>query len=448
MITSTLQRIYIALLNPIYSKHISKMDTSLREAYLKFIFYGFQIYFILYFSRGFKRILFSQNQRELLGVALIILATVFSIQEPLRQVKWKKRIILPLLLGAIGMIITGLMHPIGSGYMVFGIGLLLVFPGFYFVWNNRKDYETLFDIVASTNLEVGTLYFFYCMTTYRGDMIITNGERFQGSVTDPNLYSLVGMAMVCSAMYMIYRRRREKLYVTFCVLTLLMGLVVVILGQSRSGLMVAIAAILITGIFTLKNVKRAHIANSKMVLVVGIAILICIVSGLAIKATNVGVGNDSTDNGFIERFSFKGKDLNTFTSGRADIWANYAGKLNMTGNDFEEIDWEEMTGDTVKHAHNNFLEYGYRCGIPVAVAFTLLELFAGLITLKYLFARKWNRECYLFAVIFMCMYAVMSMIDIATIPMERYAPFAFYLILAVLMDADENSAGVSNLEQK
>lgn len=109
----------------------------------------------------------------------------------------------------------------------------------------------------------------------------------------------------------------------------------------------------------------------------------------------------------------------------------------MAGNDFSKTDWTEMTGDTVAHAHNNFLEYGYRCGIPVATMFILLELFAGLITLKYLFSRKWNRDCYLFAVIFMFMYAVMSMLDIATIPMERYAPFAFYIILTVLIDANE-----------
>ena len=440
MIGTSLQRLYIAILNPLFSRYISKMDEKVRETYLKFIFYCFQIYFILYFSKAFKKILFSFSQRELFGTFLFVLAIVFSMKGPLQPIRWKKRIFIPMFLGAVGLIVTGLMHPIGSGYLMFGIELLLILPCFYFVWNNRKDYETLFDIVATSNMEIGSLYFLYCVTIFREDMFITNGERFQGSIKDPNLYSLVGMAMVCSALYMMYRKRRNKHYIAFCITTIIMGMAIIVLGQSRSALMTVVGATLIVLIFTVKNRKGLSKVPGTAIkaLVICMALMLCI--SAATKIT-MAEGEDSTDvaadNGFMERFSPEGKDLNTFTSGRAEIWVNYAEKLNMTGNDFSKTDWTEMTGDTVVHAHNNFLEYGYRCGIPVATMFILLELFAGLITLKYMFSCKWNRDCFLYAIIFMFMYAVMSMLDIATIPMERYAPFAFYLILTVLIDANE-----------
>lgn len=253
MISNSLQKLYISILNPIYLKYVSKLDIKVRETYLKFIFYCFQIYFILYFSKAFKRILFSLSQREILGAMLFLLAAVFSMKAPLQPVKWKKRIFIPLFLGALGVVLTGLMHPIGSGYLMFGLDLLLILPCFYFVWNNRKDYETLFDIAAASNMEVGTLYFLYCVTFFREDMFLSDGERFQGSITDPNLYSLVGMAMVCSALYMLYRRRKDKAYAVFCVAAGIMGTAIIVLGQSRSALLTAVGAATITLIFAAKN---------------------------------------------------------------------------------------------------------------------------------------------------------------------------------------------------
>lgn len=442
LISGLLQRLYIAILNPVFSRYISKMDEKVRITYLKFIFYCFQIYYILFFSNEFKKILFSYSQRELFGSLLLLLAAAFSMKEPLHPVRWKKRIFIPVLLCAVGLIVTGLMHSIGSGYMMFGVELLLIFPCFYFVWNNRKDYETLFDIAATSNMEIGSLYFLYCVTIFREDMFITNGERFQGSIKDPNLYSLIGMAMVCSALYMMYRRRRNKQYIVFCVTTIIMGMAIIVLGQSRSALMTAVGATLIVLIFTVKNRKglKKELGMTTKAFAICMALLLCMSVVTKVVMAEGEEGPDaSTDNGFIERFSPEGKDLNTFTSGRADIWANYAEKLNMTGNDFSKTDWAELTGNTVAHAHNNFLEYGYRCGIPVATMFVLLELFAGLITLKYLFSSKWNRDCFLYAIICMFMYTVMSMLDIATIPMERYAPFAFYILLTVLIDSNEKA---------
>ena len=429
----------MSILNPVYMRWTSKMDPKIRETYLKFVFISFEIYFILFFSEAFRHILETRSQREILGAILFSLATVFSINGPLQTVKWKKRIYVPMLLGSIGLLVTGVMHPIGSGYMCFGVSLLLIYPGFYFVWNNRKDYETLFDIVAKANAEIGTVFFIYSIVFYWKQIFQEGRGRFQGSISDPNLFSLVGMAMVCSSMYLIYRRRASNKLPLFYAASGAMGFVIIVFGQSRSALLVGLGAVVVTLIFTFKNSKKLERSSTKAMIIL-IAVLLC--GNASLMAVCAESGQSATENpseSFIDRFSLEGQDLNSFTSGRVDIWINYAAKLNMTGNDFDETDWEEMTGDTVKHAHNNFLEYGYRCGIPVAAVFILLELFAGLLTLKYLFSRKWSRDCYLYAVLCLLMYAIMSLIDIATIPMERYAPYVFYLSLTLLIDADENT---------
>lgn len=424
------------------------MDPKIRETYLKFIFILFEIYFILLFSKAFRNILETHLQREIIGASLILLATIFSIDGTLQPVKWKKRIYIPILLGSIGLIVTGMMHPIGSGYMSFGVSLLLIYPGFYFVWNNRKDYETLFDIVSKANTEIGTIFFIYSIVFFWKQIFQEGRGRFQGSISDPNLFSLVGMAMVCSSMYMIYRKRTSKKLPLFYAASGAMGFVIIVFGQSRSALLVGLGALVVTMIFAFKNSNKLNSSTRKAMIILIVVMLCGNASMMTVYAESHLRATDTPPDGFIDRFSLEGQDLNSFTSGRIKIWANYAGKLNMTGNNFDETNWEEMTGDTVKHAHNNFLEYGYRCGVPVAIAFILLELFAGLITLKYLFSRKWRRDCYLYTVLCLLMYAAMSMIDIATIPTERYAPYIFYLSLTLLIDADENHVDANNIEKQ
>lgn len=438
MLSKPLQDFYIIIMNFIYSKYIEKIDSKVREAYLHFIFCLFELYFILFFSNEFKHILFTHGQRGIFGAALLFLAASFSMDRPLQHIRWRMRLFIPMAFGALGLIVTGLLHPIGSGYMSFGFILLLIYPCFYFVWNNRKDYETLFDIASKANLEIGMMFFIYCILIYGNDIFQTDRGRFQGPIKDPNLYSLIGMAMVCSAMYMIYRKRKDRYIPIVYIVAATIGFAIIVLGQSRSALMVGAGAMIITSIFSFKNSERVTRAFKKAMVFI-VVLLICTNAPMVISnADSPGEGIATEESSFFERFSFKGKDLNTFTSGRADIWEKYAEKLNMTGNNFDETDWTVMTGDTVTHAHNNFLEYGYRCGIPVATMFILLELFAGLITLKYLFGRIWKRDAFLYATLYMFMYAVMSMLDIATIPMERYAPFTFYLLLTILIDTDDN----------
>lgn len=430
-----MQRLYMAILNPVYDKFISQIDNKLRMAYVRFVFVGFWIYFILFFSKALKKhILFSHSQRELFAIVLLLAAAIFSMEGPLHPVKWKRRITIPLVLGGMGLIVTGLMHPIGDGYWTFGIMLLLVYPCFYFVWNNRKDYETLFDIVAGTHVNVGVFYFVYSAALFNDEML-PDGDRFQATISDPNLYGLVGMAMFCCAAYMIYRKNGNKRAVIYYAVAASMGMFEVILGQSRSAMAVCVGAAVTVVWYTIKLKNTCNGERYKKIIMMTLVVSLCLIGGSALLSISV-VSSGTEQTGFLARFIPQG-GLDSFTSGRVTLWHNYAEQLNMTGNNFDEVDWYELTVFGVKHAHNNFLEYGYRCGIPVAVLFTLLEFFAGLLSLKYLFSRRWTKDYYVFTVICMVMYTVMSLIDIATIPMERCAPFLFYIAVCVFIDGEE-----------
>ena len=89
-----------------------------------------------------------------------------------------------------------------------------------------------------------------------------------------------------------------------------------------------------------------------------------------------------------DRFDTSGKDINAYTAGRINIWKGYASHLNMWGNAFDDVKIHEVTGGPVVHAHNNFLEIAYRCGVPVACIHLLLELYTGIICIVFLFGKN------------------------------------------------------------
>lgn len=433
----SIQTIYIRMMNIIYNRYFSRIDEKAKNAYLLCIFVWFAFYFILFFNRSFHQdFLNTHTQRQALSGTLLIMVSFLSMNGPLEQVKWRKRITVPYYLCAIGLITTGLIHPIGNGYLNFGIMLIFVYPCLYLSWNNRGDYELLFDSIAKSFEIVGSAFFIYCLLFLYSELgeALKSGERFCGPAENSNLLSMIGMATFCTALYMAFRKRNNHIQRPVHVAVMLSGLFMTLIGQSRASILVAIISLLCAICYGYKQKRtRRNNNRNKIILILIMIVLIALLMPVVFKVEKTN-DQEGFGNSVVDRFTMEGKDLNSYSSGRIFLWKNYAKHLNMIGNDFNEVDWEELTGNTVTHAHNNFLEYGYRCGIPVASLFTLLELLAGLLALGYLFSKTKRRDCYLFVIIMMVMYAIESVVDIATIPMERHAPFFFYMILTVMID--------------
>lgn len=433
-----MQIIAIKLFNPIYEKWIAPLDARVRGLVVGFVFVLLAVYYPLYHSSVFQMIFYTESQRHCIAAALLMLAAAFSMKGPLEKITWNKWIMVPMCLGGAGLIVTGLLHPIGSGYLVFGLMLLTVYPWFYLVWANRGDYETLFDQIAIANVLAGVCYIAYSVAilpVYSKQPAIVGG-RVQGTMMNANLYSMVGMAVFCCALYLVYRKWDMRKLRRLCGAAAVIGLLGVLAGQSRASILICAGCVVIFLIFAAKCGR----INRKLVTGVLLACLILMAAGVVFLAAQGG-GDEAVgaEQNAIERFLPSGQNLNDYSSNRITLWTNYAQHLNLLGNDFSKTDWTEMTGDLVTHAHNNFLEYGYRCGVIVSGVFMLLELIAGIMTLAFLFSRKATEDYKLFCIFIMLMYAIESLVDIATIPMERYAPFFFYLMLCGTAAARRNT---------
>ena len=111
-----LQKLFILILDPC-GKLMMKLNRRTRTALLLAACLLIPIYFILIYSGKF--ILLSQLTRHLIGLGILLLLLLTSIDGKLDMIRWRRKILWPLLLSGIGILIISFIHPVGSGYRVF-----------------------------------------------------------------------------------------------------------------------------------------------------------------------------------------------------------------------------------------------------------------------------------------------------------------------------------------
>ena len=466
-----LQRVYSLILNPI-SLVTSKINEMIRNAIILLCCTFIAGFFLAYFDKANKELLYRQHgQNNLICGAALLILIIISIKAPLRRVKWDKYIFSLMMLAGLGLVVIGFIHPIGEGYQSFGFMLMFLFPCLYYVWNNRGDYDVLYKSLALATSIVGFYFYFRVIILALSGELSELNFRVKAFLYNANMFSMIGMVMICVSLYMFLVNRGSRSWFILSALSFAIGWDIVRMGVSRLSILVGAGAMLAFAIFWLKTRDTFTSANTLKSQAIRLAVVVLFTLlffyvGEALLNINTAVvyrqnnevsaeqgdtgSDDAVENSdgeqeeepeipevelenqkesATDRFSTDGKDLNTYTAGRIDIWKRYAAHLNMLGNNLDETDFRELTGCGVRHAHNNFLEYAYRCGIPVAIIHTLFELYAGIICLMFLFSKKYKEPYHLFAVVFMVCYAVESLFDIATVPFERHAPFFFYMLL-------------------
>lgn len=408
-----------------------QLNRNIKQVCMTGLFILFSVYFLMHNSGFFVRGRFiSYTRLHVWGFIALVMLCIVSIEEPLGRVRWNRLFLWLFLLCGLGLIITGLIHPIGDGYLFFGVMLVTVYPCLYYIWSCRGDCTPLFDAAANAQVITGLIYFVVFAVLFSlGRITPLADNRIPGTMLNGNYFSTYGTCLLLSALYLIYRKRKEHGILIWLYVSVVIGLYVTLLGQSRLSTVICAGCVLIYCIYAVKARKADQPVEKnadKKKRMLAIAAVMLLAAGAVIVIIQ---GNDST---IFDRFASNGRSPNDYTAGRIWIWSNYARHLNLFGNDFSQVDWTELTGDTVRHAHNNFLEYGYRCGVIAASLFIIFQLITGIKTLIYLFSKRYTKDCYLFAIFFMINYTLESLFDVATMSMERYSSFFFYILLCAV----------------
>lgn len=466
---TALQTFYIAILN-IIGKPFINFPRKKKNALITVCFLALVGYFMIYFS-PYSHIRFALTFDHLVCSILILIIILCSINESLTRVSWNPIVFYLFIISGAGIIMISFLHPVGSGYRAFGLMMIVGFPCLYFVWNNRGDYNEFFKRLSVATEIIGLVnYAFFIILSLNGSFKMIQG-RACGTCADANMFSMVGMIMVCAATYMLLINRGSIMWFVFTCISFAVGVNTVFLGASRLSILVIAGSILSFFIFYIKSQSvlppPAGIGNKllRLALLISVTLLMLKCSNLILTVNDTVYGqkvaqlymtyqeenpgeldakdsvsadetgdiqqaeSESVGVDVIGRFSTDEMTLNSYTANRYTLWKNYAKHLSLLGNDFSKTNWKDLTNNTVKHAHNNFLEIAYRFGVPVACLHTALELVSGIICLIWLFGKKYKKPEYFFSISFMISYAVQSLFDIATLPFERPAPFYFYMAL-------------------
>ena len=430
-----IQSSYVELMNCIYNRITSRIPARTREILVLAIFVILAFYFVVFRSKNlYPTLLNEQDICQFFGGCMLMLAAIFSMRQEIKTVQWRTSLVVPYLLFALGLVAIGLMHPIGGGYGFFGLMLLTVYPCLYLVWNNRNDYEALFDKIAMAFMIAGTVYFIWYAYVDFENIEAVYGGRHEGGLYNANFLSFLGVSVCCSALYYLYRSltitgKKPVIAISYSLIAIVLGTIMIAKGGSRTAILILLANILVTVYFLLKRAAINQANNRQVrkrsrlpVVIIAVIILAAILV--------VGIKYDLS---FLSRFDFSNQNADQFSSGRLCIWKNYAQNLTLLGHDMTSVDWDTLMGgmDT-RHAHNNFLDYSYRSGIVVGVCCIALQLVAGIITLICMFKRKRNRGYEVFVTLFSVQYLLLSLIDIATLPMTNYGAFYFYICIAPL----------------
>ena len=110
--------------------------------------------------------------------------------------------------------------------------------------------------------------------------------------------------------------------------------------------------------------------------------------------------------------------------------------------------------EAVEHrAHNNIVDYLYRCGYIVGGLYILFYVMQGITGLILLFSKAYRRPAFLYTVMIVGTYSVYAMLEISTLAFIRIIPCVYFLTIApIIVDFSDKkslyeSGGINNENQ-
>ena len=437
-----MQKIYSFIFNTIY-KFNSKVSERIRDVALV-LCCAFLVW--LYY---FSPLSLDGGNIEVMGSIAVALIIIFSINKEMGSIEWNKWVLYPMILFGIGMLMIGSIHPVGDGFVMYALDLIFLFPALYFVWNNRGDHEKLYSIMSTVLLMAGVISFIYCIILAGQGNLAMSGSRVSGHTINPNYLGMMGIGVLISSLYLVSISKSKLLIVTAASIGIGIGITYVIISVSRTSMIAALICVITFAVFLLKR-RQGYKTRMKKDCVI---ILIAIISITAIFTVGIHLndinssaaekrgiliessasqGQPSEAKSVSDRVDAGGKSADSFSSGRLSIWKVYAENIKWLGSPLSDIK-EELQTTAETRAHNNFLEYYYRCGYIVDTLYLLFFTATGISGLALLIKKRYRSPEEAFAVMIIGTYSVFAMLEIAMLPFIRLIPCLFFLSISPIV---------------
>ncbi len=431
-----IQTVYIVIFNTIYklTKHISEKH---RNIGIFLCLFALVSLFWVQCSNFLIGLRFNTIHRSNIGMILLVILCVLSVNKPLKKVSWKKWLVYPYFLAAIFMVIASFDHFTGNGYQSYAWQLLVIFPALYFVWNNRKDYEIYYNLLAKAIVFSGTVVIILTFILRPVNEFSMLSGRYMGLSDNSNLLGMIGIIITSASLYLISLCKKS---IWFYLIINGIATTFIWLSMARTAVLVLIFQIIAWSIMLIRiNIynrdftKMLIILMTIVIMIVSVPVFKCVLTNLGEKQMQAYAAE--TNPTIEERFDIKDKDLGSFVSGRDYLWKYYWDRMTFIGNDCTNHEIPTGSGTALHNAHNTYLEVGFRYGIPAGIFYFVFM--STVLVMMNIGILNGNRKKYsIFVVMAILAYGIESLLDVQTLPFSRGPVLIFYLVAMVLFDGD------------
>lgn len=459
-----LQTIYIDIFNEIF-KLTGKINQNIREWIVRIsIFLLMTEYFVLTILTLRDVVDFYVIDATKIGTLFLIIVCIFSVNAPLKHIRWNKWIVYPYLAAAAYMTLMSIDHFTGRCYQAYALQMLFIFPALYFIWGNRGDYVKYIDWIAKSLVIIGTITTVctFIFAPVSDATLLGTSDRYMGLTFNPNRLGTLTIMITAACLYLTSKRDRWAIF--YIVLS---GINVgfTIMSGSRTAILVVIFQIIAFLIILMRIDFVKNKIKTSVFILFSIAIIAVSIPVTEFALNQIGnpptsvksetvdgsiVHSDSTNNTPLQetsRFSVKGKSLDDFSSGRIEIWKWYLERMHIRGNDCTNHEVIYGNGSVVHNAHNTFLEIPFRFGIPAGIFYALFMMGVIIVLIKAAVI-KGSRRYVIFIVMASLAYFIEAMLDVMTLPFERGPVLLFYMSLVGIFEGNIYATDNSIKKQK
>jgi O-antigen ligase len=250
-----LQIPYLAIWNGMF-RLTENMKQETRNRMLSICCFLLAFYYSLLYSNILNLLLPHVILRGICFSVILFLITWFSVDRKLSRVETRPIVVLVYYFFIATVIIARVQHPTGFEMEGFAALLLLLFPGFYLIWNNRRDYSVLYDRIAFGFVLNGIVFFAFSLYGQPYIAAASENGRYTGLADAPNILAMLYLCTAISALYLIVRKDR-KVAVHIIALGISFGMI--FLTGSRTAFLAAGLAVFVWLIaIARKNIRKSR----------------------------------------------------------------------------------------------------------------------------------------------------------------------------------------------